>query len=54
MELSQILMDWYRNNQRDLPWRRTNDPYAIWLSEVILQQTRVEQGMPYWLRFMED
>ncbi|MFM2155559.1 MAG: A/G-specific adenine glycosylase [Bacteroidota bacterium] len=54
MELSQILMDWYRNNQRDLPWRRTNDPYAIWLSEVILQQTRVEQGMPYWLRFMEN
>jgi A/G-specific adenine glycosylase len=54
MDLSQILLDWYRNNQRDLPWRRTNDPYAIWLSEVILQQTRVEQGMPYWLRFMED
>jgi A/G-specific adenine glycosylase len=54
MELSQILMDWYRINQRDLPWRRTNDPYAIWLSEVILQQTRVEQGMPYWLRFMEN
>ncbi|MFN5346570.1 MAG: A/G-specific adenine glycosylase [Bacteroidota bacterium] len=54
MDLSQILMDWYRINQRDLPWRRTNDPYAIWLSEVILQQTRVEQGMPYWLRFMEN
>lgn len=54
MDLSQILLDWYRNNQRDLPWRRTNDPYAIWLSEVILQQTRVEQGMPYWLRFIED
>ena len=54
MDLSQILLNWYRNNQRDLPWRRTNDPYAIWLSEVILQQTRVEQGMPYWLRFIED
>jgi len=54
MELSPILMDWYRKNQRDLPWRRTNDPYAIWLSEVILQQTRVEQGMPYWLRFIEN
>ena len=53
MDLSQILLDWYRQNQRDLPWRRTNDPYAIWLSEVILQQTRVEQGMPYWFRFME-
>jgi A/G-specific adenine glycosylase len=53
MDLSQILLDWYRQNHRDLPWRRTNDPYAIWLSEVILQQTRVEQGMPYWFRFLE-
>jgi A/G-specific adenine glycosylase len=53
MDLSQILMEWYRQNQRDLPWRGTNDPYAIWLSEVILQQTRVEQGMPYWFRFLE-
>lgn len=53
MDLSQILLDWYQQNQRDLPWRRTNDPYAIWLSEVILQQTRVDQGMPYWFRFLE-
>ncbi len=53
MDLSQILLDWYQQNQRDLPWRRTNDPYAIWLSEVILQQTRVDQGMPYWFHFME-
>lgn len=53
MDLSQILLDWYRQNHRDLPWRRTNDPYAIWLSEVILQQTRVDQGMPYWFRFLE-
>jgi A/G-specific adenine glycosylase len=53
MDLSQILLDWYHQNHRDLPWRRTNDPYAIWLSEVILQQTRVDQGMPYWFRFLE-
>ena len=53
MEISQILLKWYISNHRDLPWRQTNDPYAIWLSEVILQQTRVEQGMPYWYKFME-
>ena len=46
-------MDWFQQNGRDLPWRATRDPYAVWLSEVILQQTRVEQGRPYWLRFME-
>src|SRR5690606_30497742 len=44
---------WYDGSKRDLPWRRTRDPYAIWLSEVILQQTRVDQGMAYWHRFME-
>lgn len=53
MDFSQILLKWYQHNQRDLPWRQSRDPYAIWLSEVILQQTRVEQGMPYWFRFME-
>ncbi|MBQ9665216.1 MAG: A/G-specific adenine glycosylase [Bacteroidaceae bacterium] len=47
-----ILLDWYAQNGRDLPWRHTQDPYAVWLSEVILQQTRVGQGMDYWLRFM--
>src|SRR5690606_14151534 len=45
---------WYRNNGRDLPWRHTKDPYIIWLSEIILQQTRVEQGMPYFYRFVES
>ncbi len=44
---------WYQKNQRDLPWRHTKDPYIIWLSEVILQQTRVAQGMPYFHRFVE-
>ena len=50
---STILMHWYDQHGRDLPWRHTTDPYAIWLSEVILQQTRIEQGHDYWLRFME-
>jgi A/G-specific adenine glycosylase len=44
---------WYNHHRRDLPWRHTTDPYRIWLSEVILQQTRVAQGMPYYLRFVE-
>ena len=47
------LLQWYEENGRDLPWRRTTDPYAIWLSEIILQQTRIQQGMAYWKRFME-
>lgn len=48
-----ILLDWFGRHGRDLPWRHTRDAYAIWLSEVILQQTRIEQGRAYWLRFME-
>ncbi|MBX7124154.1 MAG: A/G-specific adenine glycosylase [Cyclobacteriaceae bacterium] len=47
------LLDWYRNHQRALPWRETKDPYRVWLSEVILQQTRVTQGLPYYLRFVD-
>ncbi|MEN7547507.1 A/G-specific adenine glycosylase [Rapidithrix thailandica] len=46
------LIQWYTENKRDLPWRHTRDPYKIWLSEVILQQTRVKQGMPYYLKFV--
>jgi len=42
---------WYREHQRDLPWRNTHDPYLIWLSEIILQQTQVKQGLPYFLKF---
>jgi len=42
---------WYLNNKRELPWRETNDPYCIWLSEIMLQQTRIEQGLPYYLAF---
>ena len=46
------LVDWFSKNGRDLPWRQTRDPYAIWLSEIILQQTQVKQGWEYWERFM--
>lgn len=49
---SDILCAWYARFGRDLPWRHTRDPYRIWLSEVILQQTRVEQGREYYLRFV--
>jgi A/G-specific adenine glycosylase len=51
--LAHALLQWYEVNGRDLPWRHTRDPYAIWLSEVILQQTRIAQGSAYWHRFME-
>jgi adenine-specific DNA glycosylase len=47
------LYDWYEKNHRVLPWRETTDGYAIWLSEIILQQTRVAQGMEYYLRFID-
>ncbi len=46
------LLDWYDRHRRDLPWRRTRDPYAIWVSEVMLQQTRVETVIPYYERFL--
>ena len=51
--VADILLDWYAREGRDLPWRRTRDPYRIWLSEVILQQTRVAQGTEYYFRFTE-
>ena len=53
MNFADELVKWYQNNKRDLPWRNTTNPYLIWLSEIILQQTRVEQGLPYYIRFME-
>lgn len=53
MTLADNLIGWYSENGRDLPWRQTNNPYIIWLSEIILQQTRVEQGMPYFYKFVE-
>lgn len=50
---SSTLLKWYGVNKRELPWRETRDPYKIWVSEIILQQTRVAQGMDYYLRFIE-
>jgi A/G-specific adenine glycosylase len=52
MEFSNSLLYWYLQNKRDLPWRNTTNPYPIWLSEIMLQQTRVAQGMPYFQAFM--
>ena len=51
--IAPLLLEWYALRGRDLPWRRTRDPYCIWLSEVILQQTRVAQGTDYYLRFVQ-
>ena len=53
MNFSEILLQWYTLNKRELPWRNTHNPYFIWLSEIILQQTRVEQGLPYYLKFIK-
>ncbi len=53
MDFSNSLLLWYLQNKRDLPWRNTVNPYPIWLSEIMLQQTRVAQGLPYFLAFIE-
>ncbi|MDB5131864.1 MAG: A/G-specific adenine glycosylase [Mucilaginibacter sp.] len=53
MNFNDELLRWYQQNKRDLPWRDTTDAYVIWLSEIILQQTRVDQGLPYFNRFIE-
>ncbi len=53
MTFSVQIISWYKQHKRDLPWRGIKDPYKIWLSEIILQQTRVEQGTPYYHRFIE-
>jgi A/G-specific adenine glycosylase len=52
MLISSILKNWYLQNKRDLPWRNTSNPYHIWVSEVILQQTKIIQGLPYYNRFI--
>lgn len=51
LDIGNKLINWYRENKRELPWRNTTDPYKIWLSEIILQQTRVQQGLPYYEKF---
>jgi len=52
MNFARAILNWYMVNKRDLPWRNTNDPYSVWLSEIILQQTRIDQGLPYYLKFI--
>ena len=54
MSFTTAILEWFRENGRALPWRETRDAYAIWLSEIILQQARIEQGRPYWERFMKQ
>ena len=52
-EIVEPLIRWFRENKRDLPWRQTKDPYAVWVSEIMLQQTRVETVKPYYIRFLQ-
>ncbi len=52
-EIPRLLLAWYKKNKRDLPWRKTRDPYRIWVSEIMLQQTRVETVIPYYERFLK-
>jgi A/G-specific adenine glycosylase len=52
--IHKVLIKWYLKNKRELPWRETEDPYPIWLSEIILQQTRVQQGLPYYFSFLKQ
>jgi A/G-specific adenine glycosylase len=51
---SEKVVEWYELNKRELPWRENRDAYRIWLSEIILQQTRVVQGLPYYKKFTEE
>ena len=53
IDLSKKLIKWYSTNKRDLPWRKTKDPYSVWVSEIILQQTRIETGIRYYLNFIK-
>jgi adenine-specific DNA glycosylase len=52
-EFQETIISWYHQNKRNLPWRETTNPYFIWLSEIILQQTRIEQGTSYYLKFIK-
>ena len=54
MIFSDEIIKWYHKNKRDLPWRDTTNPYKIWISEIILQQTKVSQGLPYYINFIEE
>src|SRR5690348_15266865 len=50
--IKRLLLEWYRKGHRDLPWRRSSDPYRIWVSEIMLQQTRAQAVIPYYERFL--
>ncbi len=54
MDFKNLILNWYRENLRDLPWRKNKNPYSIWLSEIILQQTQVVQGLPYYEKFISN
>jgi len=53
MNFTSQIDNWYSKNKRDLPWRKNKDPYSVWLSEIILQQTQIKQGLPYYTKFMQ-
>ncbi len=53
-DLTNTILKWYVENGRDLPWRFTKDPYKIWLSEIIMQQTQIVQGTSYYLKFVDE
>lgn len=54
MDFRDGILNWYEKNKRSLPWREVNDPYQIWVSEIILQQTRIDQGLPYYKKFLKE
>ena len=54
MYFNSDLLQWYYIHKRPLPWRETKEPYRIWLSEIILQQTQIKQGLPYYLKFTKN
>ena len=54
MSFNSNLTNWFDKNKRELPWRKSKDPYKIWLSEIILQQTQVKQGLPYYNKFLKN
>ena len=54
MSFSSVLIKWFNTNKRELPWRKSKDPYRVWLSEIILQQTKIKQGLPYYNKFIKN
>ena len=54
MSFSSVLIKWFNTNKRELPWRKSKDPYRVWLSEIILQQTKIKQGLPYYNKLIKN